>query len=93
MASIQTIELKKRLRRILYGRTLGTTYINDFLLIVNIAAIFLSIAAIFIKTGPVFSYIEFGFGVFFCSRILSAIMGIQTETGVCFSTGERARYS
>ena len=70
MLSVKTIELKKRLRRILYGRTVGTTFINDFLLIVNIAAIFISIAAMFLATGAVFSYIEFGFGVFFATEYL-----------------------
>ena len=60
-----TVAVKKSLRRIFYGRSLSTTFANDFLLVVNIAAIFMSIATWFISTGPVFRYIEVGFGIFF----------------------------
>jgi voltage-gated potassium channel len=65
MISGGTTELKKSLRRILYGRNIKTTYVNDILLIANLVIIMMSIASLFLETGRVFQYVEFGFGVFF----------------------------
>lgn len=65
MTAGNSIEIKKRLRRIFYGRSISTTFANDFLLAANVAVIFMSIAAMFLSTGPWFLYVEFGFGVFF----------------------------
>jgi len=65
-----TLAIKKSLRRIFYGRTLGTTFANDILLVANIAVIFMSIAALFLSTGRVFQYVEFGFGIFFAVEYL-----------------------
>ena len=65
-----TIAIKKPLRRVFYGRTVGTTFVNDILLVVNLAAIFLSITSLLIPTGISFQYIEFGFGIFFSIEYL-----------------------
>lgn len=65
MASINTLALKKTLRSIFYGRSVGTTYANDFLLLANLVVIFMSIVSFFLSTGRVFQYVEFGFGIFF----------------------------
>jgi voltage-gated potassium channel len=67
---MNTLAIKKSLRRIFYGRTIGTTFANDLLLIANLAVIFISIASLFISTGRSFQYVEFGFGVFFAIEYL-----------------------
>lgn len=65
MRSGGKIELKKSLRRIFYGRSIKTTYVNDFLLIANLVVVMMSIASLFLETGRAFQYVEFGFGIFF----------------------------
>jgi len=65
-----TITLKKPLRRLFYGRTVGTTFVNDILLVANLAAIFISVASLVIPVGRGFQYVEFGFGIFFLVEYL-----------------------
>jgi voltage-gated potassium channel len=65
MRSGNSVEIKKSLRRIFYGRTIGTTYVNDILLIANLAVVMMSITSLFLETGRAFQYVEFGFGAFF----------------------------
>jgi voltage-gated potassium channel len=60
-----SVALKKPLRRIFYGRTVGTTFVNDILLVVNLAAVFMSIASFSMPTGRGFQYVEFAFGILF----------------------------
>lgn len=66
-----TAALKKPLRRVFYGRTVGTTFVNDILLVINLTAVFMSIASFIMPTGRGFQYAEFGLGILFLIEYLT----------------------
>ena len=84
MSSGNDSRVKMTLRRILYGRSVSTTYANDFLLIVNLMAIMMSIASLFLETGPAFQYAEFGFGVFFAIEYIVRFWASRQKLAFCF---------